>query len=137
LLFSFSTLSYGYGWRPGAEIPTPPARRAPCESAGFFFDRSWLPVAAGRGFLERTFAKRCCRHDAAGAETRTGPVSFEAPMMCKFCETDISLGLAVCPSCGKLQSAPGQTDRHSLRLVLIVVVMFGIALAEHHLVFSP
>ena len=39
----------------------------------------------------------------------TGPVSFEAPMMCKFCETDISLGLAVCPSCGKLQSTPGQT----------------------------
>ncbi|WP_407183303.1 hypothetical protein [Bradyrhizobium centrosematis] len=58
-------------------------------------------------------------------------------MICEFCETDIPIGLAVCPACGKPQSAPGQAGRSSLWLVLIVVVMFGIAVAEHHLVFSP
>ncbi|MBB4257249.1 putative amidophosphoribosyltransferase [Bradyrhizobium sp. CIR3A] len=66
------------------------------------------------------------------------PVLFiiEAPMICEFCETEIPIGLSVCPACGKPQSAPGQTDRRALWFVLIVVVMFGIAVAEHHLVFS-
>ncbi len=57
-------------------------------------------------------------------------------MICEFCETEIPIGLSVCPACGKPQSAPGQTDRRALWFVLIVVVMFGIAVAEHHLVFS-
>lgn len=57
-------------------------------------------------------------------------------MICEFCETEISIGLSVCPACRKPQSAPGRTDRRALWFVLIVVVMFGIAVAEHHLVFS-
>lgn len=60
----------------------------------------------------------------------------EAPMVCEFCESEIPIGLSVCPACGKPQSAPGQADRRSLWFVLVVVVMFGIAVAEHHLVFS-
>ena len=58
-------------------------------------------------------------------------------MICEFCETDIPIGLAVCPACGKPQSAPGQAHRRSLWFVLILVVMFGVAVAEHHLFFSP
>ncbi|WIW49680.1 hypothetical protein ML401_16860 [Bradyrhizobium sp. 62B] len=54
-------------------------------------------------------------------------------MTCEFCEAEIPIGLSVCPACGKPQSAPGQADRRALWLVLIVMVMFGIAVAEHHL----
>lgn len=57
-------------------------------------------------------------------------------MVCEFCETEIPIGLAVCPTCGKPQSAPGQPDRRALWFVLMVLVMFGIAVAEHHLVVS-
>ncbi|MBR0855432.1 hypothetical protein [Bradyrhizobium liaoningense] len=57
----------------------------------------------------------------------------EAPMTCEFCESEIPIGLSVCPTCGKPQSTPGQSDRRSLWFVLLVVVMFGIAIAEHHL----
>ena len=57
-------------------------------------------------------------------------------MDCEFCESEIPIGLSLCAACGKPQSAPGQTDRRALWFVLIVAVMFGIAVAEHHLVFS-
>jgi hypothetical protein len=46
---------------------------------------------------------------------------------------EIPIGLSVCRACGKPQSAPGQTGRRALWFVLIVAVMFGIAVAEHHL----
>lgn len=57
-------------------------------------------------------------------------------MVCEFCETEIPIGLSVCPTCGKPQSAPGQSDRRARWFVLMVVAMFGIAIAEQHLVFS-
>lgn len=57
-------------------------------------------------------------------------------MVCEFCETEIPIGLSVCPTCGKSQSAPGQSDRRALWFVLMVVVMFGIAIAEQHRAFS-
>ncbi|MGL9617776.1 hypothetical protein QRQ56_07240 [Bradyrhizobium sp. U531] len=58
---------------------------------------------------------------------------IEAPMICEFCEAAIPIGLSVCPACGKPQSAPGETGRRALWFLLIVVVMFGVAVAEHHL----
>lgn len=57
-------------------------------------------------------------------------------MVCEFCETEIPLGLSVCPYCGKPQSAPGESGRRALWLVLGAVAIFGIAVAEHYLVVS-
>lgn len=57
-------------------------------------------------------------------------------MICEFCENEIPTGLSVCPACGKPQGAPGQSDRRALWLVQIVVAVFGIPIAEHHLFFS-
>ncbi|WP_158237532.1 hypothetical protein [Bradyrhizobium forestalis] len=53
-------------------------------------------------------------------------------MIREFCENEIPIGPSVCPACGKPQGAPRQSDR-TLRFVLIVVAVFGIAIAEHHL----
>ena len=68
---------------------------------------------------------------------RTAPSSARRRMVCEFCESEIPIGFSLCPACGKPQSAPGQADRRALWFVLIVAVTFGIAVAEHHLVFSP
>lgn len=57
-------------------------------------------------------------------------------MVCEFCEKDIPIGLAICPHCGKPQSAPGENGRRILWFVLGVVAIFGIAVAEHHFFFS-
>ena len=56
-------------------------------------------------------------------------------MNCDFCEKDIPIGLAVCPYCGKPQTAPGQSGRRFLWMIAAIAGMFAIAIAEHHLFF--
>jgi predicted amidophosphoribosyltransferase len=58
-------------------------------------------------------------------------------MNCDCCEKEIPIGLAICPHCGRPQSAPGQSGKRFLWFMATMVGMFGIAVAEHYLSFRP
>lgn len=57
-------------------------------------------------------------------------------MACEFCEKDIPIGLAICPYCGKPQSAPGESGRRFVWMIVLIVAMFAIGIAEHYLFFA-
>ncbi|TWB66668.1 hypothetical protein FBZ94_101345 [Bradyrhizobium sacchari] len=58
-------------------------------------------------------------------------------MICDFCEREIPVGLALCPYCGKPQSAPSRAGRQVLWVILALGGLFALAIAEHYLFVRP
>lgn len=55
-------------------------------------------------------------------------------MTCEICEKEIPIGLAVCPYCGKPQTALGESGR---RFLWMTVATFATAIARHYLFVTP